>query len=52
MVELVDTPDLGSGALCAWRFESFPRYTDLSLVSLMRDEAFVLCIAVMKQSVI
>jgi len=25
-VEMVDTPDLGSGALWVWRFESFPRY--------------------------
>jgi len=23
---LVDTPDLGSGALWVWRFEPFPRY--------------------------
>jgi len=28
----VDTPDLGSGALWVWRFESFPRYSLLNFI--------------------
>ena len=49
VVELVDTPDLGSGALWVWRFESFPRYTS-KFSSRIRE--LIVSIIVKKRSVI